>query len=78
MKYIAKMQIGMHNLLKYACLYEIFERFVKRSVTYQQNSIKVLELIRVNSKVLIRLIWPLDYCAYFIRIYILIEIESMI
>lgn len=49
MKYIAKMQIGMHNLLKYACLYEIFERFVKRSVTYQQNSIKVLELIRVNS-----------------------------
>lgn len=65
MKYIAKMQIGMHNLLKYACLYEKFERFVKRSVTYQQNSIKVLELIRVNSL--------LDLFGHWITALILLE-----
>lgn len=75
-KYIVEMQIGMHNILKYVCPYEIIKRFVKSKPT--------VERARINSCIFfffiiisfIRLIWPLSYCTFFTWIYIL-EIERL-
>ena len=76
MKYIVKMQIGMHNVLKYACIYEIIETFRDLSA---KHSIKVLELIHVNCLLDLFGHWITALIlSQYIYIYMLLEIEIMI